>query len=365
MSKRILIVEVNWIGDVLFSTPFIRAIREHYPDDYIACLLHPRCAEMLEGNPRLNEVIIYDEEGAHKGFFGKLRLIWQLRRKRFDIAFILHRSFTKALLTALAGISERIGYPTKNRSFVLTKIADEPADDAHKVEYFLNIARSVGILSKSNSYEFFIGSSDREFIKKFLRENGVPDTDRVIVLCPGGNWDPKRWPKEKFAGLGDELAERFNAKIVISGAAKDVRLAGDIKEMMKNKPVISCGKTKLKELGALLERAALVVANDTGPMHLAVAMKAKTIALFGPTSSEITGPYGNGSYRVISKNEECAVPCYDVTCAANRCMDAISVEDVLAEAVALLESNERRTLNHSLRSGSGQATKDERRNDDR
>ena len=139
---------------------------------------------------------------------------------------------------------------------------------------------------------------------------------------------------------------------MISGAKKDITLAEEIRSAMKNKPVISCGKTNLKELGALLERASLVVANDSGPMHLAVAMGTKTIALFGPTSPKLTGPYGKGSYRIISKNEECDIPCYDVTCTDNRCMALITVEDVFKEAenmLARITNDERRTTNYGNR----------------
>ncbi|MCX5685847.1 MAG: glycosyltransferase family 9 protein, partial [Candidatus Omnitrophica bacterium] len=139
MKNRILIVEVNWIGDVLFSTPFIRAVREAHPDGYIACLLHPRCREMLEDNPRLDEIIIYDEEGAHKGLAGKIKLIAHLRKKNFDTAFLLHRSFTKALVAKLAGAEKIIGYPTKKRAILLTSPVEEPQEEIHKVEYFLNV----------------------------------------------------------------------------------------------------------------------------------------------------------------------------------------------------------------------------------
>jgi lipopolysaccharide heptosyltransferase II len=333
--KRILIVNVNWIGDTLFSTPFIRAVREAYPDSYIACLLHPRCKEMLELNPAINEIIIYDEEFSHRGLLGKLKLIASLRKKKFDTAFLLHRSFTKALITFLSGIKERIGYPTKRRAMLLTKMIESPAEELHKVEYFLNIASSSGLKCESRSYEFFIDQSHKKFVADLLRDNGISDKTPIIVLCPGGNWDPKRWPKENFALLGDILSDKYGAKIVISGAKKDVRLAEDIKNLMKTKPIITAGKTNLKQLGALFERASLVVANDTGPMHLAVAMKAKTIALFGPTSSALTGPYGNGNYKVITKNDTCDIPCYDFTCTDNRCMAAIKVEDVVREAESL------------------------------
>lgn len=332
MSKRILIVNVNWVGDVLFSTPFIRAVREANPDAYIACLLHPRCREILESNPRLNEIIIYDEEGAHKSLFGKWAVIRELKKKRFDTAFLLHRSFTKALLTYLAGIKERVGYPTKNRGGIITHAVEEPAEDLHKVEYFLNIARAYGIDVKDHSYEFFVRDTDRKFVKDLLGKDGVTDKDLIVVLCPAGNWPPKRWPAENFARLGDELAEKFGARIVLSASGKDLKLAEDIKSVMASNPVITAGKTDLKQLGALLERASLVVANDTGPMHMAVALGAKTIALFGPTSARLTGPYGKGDYKVISGNGSCEVPCYDIGCADNACMSAIKVEDVLNEA---------------------------------
>lgn len=335
-KKKILIVNVNWIGDVIFSTPFIKTVRQSYPDSHVACLLHPRCVDVLKDNPRIDEIIIYDEEGLHKSLSGKLKLISALRKKKFDVAFILHRSFTKALIAFLAGARERIGYPTKNRGMFLTKTVEIPDEEIHKVEYFLNLARAYGMSARDLSYEFFIKDSDRKKIRQFLNENGIGDKDMVIVLCPGGNWDPKRWPKDNFAKLADILIEKLKAKIVISGAKKDMALAGEIKNAIKNTPVVSCGKTDLKELGALLERANLVIANDSGPMHLAVAMKTKVIALFGPTSPRLTGPYGAGNYKVIWNNEECDVPCYDATCAENRCMSKIAVDEVFKEAEKML-----------------------------
>jgi len=106
--------------------------------------------------------------------------------------------------------------------------------------------------------------------------------------------------------------------------------------MMKAPAVVMCGDTNLKQLGAIFERADLVVANDTGSMHIAVAMGAKVIALFGPTSPEMTGPYGVGNYRIVKSDIECDIPCYDVTCRDNRCMKRISVEEVFAKAAGML-----------------------------
>ncbi|MFC1590831.1 lipopolysaccharide heptosyltransferase II [Candidatus Omnitrophota bacterium] len=339
-TKRILIVNVNWLGDVLFSTPFIKAVSDRYKNSYIAALVHPRCREILANNPKVDELIIYDEDKRHRSIFGKIALVAELRKKNFDTAFVLHRSFTKALLVFLAGVKERIGYATKNRQRILTGIAEEPPPGIHKVEYFLNILKTGdnrSALSGDIKYEFYPGRRDDDHIVSLLKSKGLKGGERFCVLNPGGNWDPKRWPRENFAQAADAIAGEFGLKIVITGAKKDIRLAEAISSVMKEPPVIVCGDTTLGQLGALMKRADLVIANDTGPMHIAVAMGSRVIALFGPTSPEITGPYGKGIYKVVSKHSGCEVPCYDVTCQDNRCMSAIKVEDVLSAARELLK----------------------------
>lgn len=335
-----LIIEVNWLGDVLFSTPAIRAVRRANPDGYIACLVHPRGVEILEGNTAVDEIIIYDEEGIHRGIIGKIRLIFSLRRKRFDTVYIFHRSFTKALIAYLSGARQRIGYPTKNRGWLLTLPIEEPDAGAHKVEYFLKLTGQATGGAKDVAYEFLINDSDRARAKAILSGHRIAESDKIVSLCPGGNWDPKRWPKENFARLSDMLIERCGVKVVITGGPKERELALEICGLMKNPAAVTCGQTSLKELGAIFEKSALVVANDTGSMHIAVATGAKVIALFGPTSSELTGPYGKGSYKVMKASVECDIPCYDMTCGDNRCMRSISVDDVFGEASGMLR-NER------------------------
>ena len=327
--KRILIVEVNWLGDVLFSTPLIRSVREKFKDAYIACMVDPRAREILEYNPRINEIIIYDEKGKDKSLRGKLRLISILRRQKFDLAILLHRSFTKALITYLGGVKERTGYATKKRRIVLTHPVEPPDTDLHKVEYFLELAKSLGCDISNKDYEFFIKDAERKYIEEELSKNGIKKEDLLVVMNPGANWPPKRWSEENIANLSDLLITTYGAKIVISGEKKDVACAARIRNKMKKTPVILAGKTNLKELGALMERANFVISGDSGPMHIAASMKSNVIALFGPTSPSFTGPYGRGNYRVIRKGADCETPCYDLACTTYRCMEAITVNDVL------------------------------------
>ncbi|MFC1632051.1 lipopolysaccharide heptosyltransferase II [Candidatus Omnitrophota bacterium] len=327
--KRILIVNVNWRGDVLFTTPFIRALRKKFPDSYIATLVVPRCAALLELNPHLNEIIIFDEEGQHSGLRGKLELVKALKSKSFDTAFLLHRSTTRAFICWLAGIPQRIGYYTRKRSLLLTKSIPVPRPDLHKVDYFLNIASSLAIDAEDKSYEFYFSREDQDYVQRLLAQKGINSNDFSVIINPGGNWAPKRWPEEYFIHLADRLIEKHQAKIIITGADSDLKLAEDIAGQLKGEAVVLSGQTTLGQLAALMSQVKLVIANDSGPMHIAVSQGAKVIALFGPTSAKITGPYGKGNYTVIQKDIGCRIPCYQPDCDRKQCLREISVDDVL------------------------------------
>jgi lipopolysaccharide heptosyltransferase II len=332
-NKRIVVFNVNWLGDVLFSTPALRALRKAHPDAFIACLVHPRTRQILEGNPNIDELIIFDEKQDHKHLFNKFKFISEIRNKKFDTVFLFHRSFTRLMLMVLAKIPNRIGYKAKKRSSLfLTKRIPVPKQAMHRVEYFLNILKNCAIEPDSKAYEFFVDSASRQKAKDLLRQNNISLADFTVIINPGGNWLLKRWSPERFSSLANQLTEKFKAKIIIAGSLKDVPLAENIAGQMKTKPLIVCGQTSLKELGALIELCRLFISADSGPMHIAVALNVPTIALFGPTSPEVTGPIGKGKIKVIHKDIGCKIPCYNVKCKDNRCMQAISVEDVL-EAV--------------------------------
>jgi heptosyltransferase-1 len=255
-------------------------------------------------------------------------MVSYLRSKKFDTAFILRKSLSRTLLLLFSKIPRRVGYRSKRAGFLLTEKVDSLHKGLHKVEYFLNLAKAAGIETKNKNYEILISSNDMENGKKILKDAGIKDKG-FIALNAGGNWDLKRWPAEDFAKLGDKIFERFNMPIVLTGAEKDIALAEKIAGLMRHKPVALCGKTDLKTLGAIFKKAACVISNDSGPMHLAVAVRTNVIAIFGPTSPELTGPYGDGKYVVLRKDTGCRVPCYDLKCKDNRCMKAVTAEDVL------------------------------------
>ncbi len=332
-SKRIVIFNVNWLGDVLFSTAVIRNMRDNYPDSYIACVIPKRCNPVLEGNPYLNEIIIFDEKDTHKSPKAIFEFIRFLRSRKFDMAFFLHRSFSRALIAYMAGISERVGYYTKKRGFLLTKkIMPPDRDKMHRIDYYLNVIKSFGLNVKDRFSDFFVSADDQLFVDNFLKDHHIRKNDFLVGINPGGNWYPKRWPSEYFSILADKLIRDFGFKVIITGSEADIALNQQIKSLMEEKPISAAGAFNLKQMGALFERLDLFITADTGPLHIANSVGAKKIiALFGPTDVSVTGPYPADNCVIIQKNVGCKIPCYKVDCQTRRCMRAITPGDVLEQ----------------------------------
>ncbi|OGX27757.1 MAG: lipopolysaccharide heptosyltransferase II [Omnitrophica WOR_2 bacterium RIFCSPHIGHO2_02_FULL_48_11] len=330
--EKILVVNVNWLGDVVFSTPVFKALRQAYPGAKITCLGVPRIKAVLENSPCVDAVMVYDEDGRHSTPWGKGRLILELRRQKFDIVFLLHRSMTRALLAFLAGIPVRVGYDIKAKGPLLTHRVKAAASEEllHRSDYYLRVVESFGVPVKDRICELRVDPAERMNIEEVLKKHGVNDKDFVVVVNVGGNWDLKRWPKENFARLIYRLSREYTVKIVIPGAPKDVELVESIARTSEVSPIILAGQTNLKQLASLLQRANLVISSDSGPLHVAHGVGTSVIGLFGPTRLEVTGPRGKGGQAVIFKDVGCnRQPCYHLRCPDNICMQSITVDEVL------------------------------------
>lgn len=329
--RKILVVNVNWLGDVVFSTPVFGALKKAYPDAEIVCLAVPRVKAVVESCPWIDRMISYDEDGAHKTLWGKMRLIGSLRREKFDCCFFLHRSLTRALLVFLAGIPVRVGYPTKGRGVLLTFRVKPLAGHVHRSDEYIRVIEDFGVAVEDRACVLNVDESLCAQMRERLSQSGVVEGDRVILVNLGGNWDLKRWPIEKFIELIDRLQEDLGWKVVVCGADKDAVLVQCVVSRVRSAIISFVGKTSLKELLALMRVVGRMVTADTGPLHLASSVGARTVALFGPTRPELTGPRGRGVPVFIQKDVGCnARPCYHLECRDNICMKTIRVDDVLA-----------------------------------
>lgn len=327
---KILVVNVNWLGDVIFSSAVFKALKEAYPTAKISCLAVPRVKEVLECIPDIDEIIIYDEDGQHKNPLAKLALIGELRRHKFDSAFLLHRSLTRALLVFLAGIPIRVGSDTKGRGRFLTQPIKPLEKNVHRCDEYLHVIESYGINVRDRKTHLTVLESAQQEVKNILKKYSIGSDEFLIVIHPSGNWDLKRWPKENFTKLIDHLMTAKSSRIVVTGSSADMILVKEMIEPLNQKPIILTGQTDLKQLMALIKRANLLISADSGPLHLASSIGTRTIGLFGPTRPEITGPRGEGKSFLIAKDVGCnREACYHLQCPDNICMQSITVMDVI------------------------------------
>ena len=327
-TERILLFNVNWLGDVVFSTAVIRNLRYNFPDAYIACALPARCRDILINNPNLDEIILFDERIENRSLISKLKFIFSLRSKKFNRVYFLHRSASRMFICFLAGIKKRIGYARKKSSWFLTdKIKSQDINNVHRLDYYLGVLRGSGLKIKDRHTDFFFNEADEKKARQLIGK-----TDNFFVgINPGGNWGPKRWPKDKWIELVKRLSSLPGVRILITGGAKDKLLAEEIKTGAGIEADILCGKLNLNEFAALCKFLDIFITADSGPLHIANASRVKHIvALFGPTSALLTGPYPKGAgIDILKKDVGCKLPCYNSNCPDNRCMKAISVDEVL------------------------------------
>lgn len=343
MDKKILIIRLDRIGDVLLSTPVIKAVRDAYPASHIAFMVRPYARELVKGNPYLNEIITYDKEGRQSGLFGTLMFILQLRRKKFDLAIILHPTNRSHIIAFLAGIPERVGYDRKC-GYLLTKRVPHTKHLGmkHEADYTLDMLRYIGIEPSDRTLYMPLNEKSEEKIKNILNRHGITKKDFVIVIHPGASCPSKRWPLESFTKVADDLVERFNARVVVIAGTREKAFADRVANSMKTSPINLAAQTTVGDLGSVLARSRLLISNDSGPVHIACAVGTPVIAIFGRSDRGLSparwGPGGKHDI-VLHKDVGCDV-CLAHNCKIGfRCLAAITVEEVLTAADKILSKN--------------------------
>jgi heptosyltransferase II len=331
--QRILVRSTNWVGDAVMSIPALEALRARFPRAEIVLLSKPWVSELYWHHPAVNRQIIYKPHGEHRGAMGFLKLVRELREERFDLAVLLQNAFHAAWMAWLARIPLRIGYARDGRSLLLDDAVEPPLPAAygHQVYYYLQLLFRAGIIARvQRGEEIRLRLTDSEvaWAAKKIDALGLNGPRLVVGIAPGAAFGPaKRWLPQSFAGLSDRLIGALNADVLIFGSAAERPLAEQIAGGMKHTPAIVAGETSLRQLLALMAQCRLIVANDSGPMHLAAALGVPLVAIFGSTDERATGPVGR-YLRIIKHPVECS-PCGRRECPIEfRCMRDLSVEDV-------------------------------------
>jgi ADP-heptose:LPS heptosyltransferase len=305
--------------------PVVNALRDRFPDAFIAWLAEKPAARLLEGHPAIDELI-----AVPHGWLKSPRLVWGVRRRlrqiRFDIA-IDPQSLTKSAIPAwLSGAKTRIGFAApfgrEAAPWLNNHLVEKTS--SHVVDIMLQTLEPLGIESPDVRFRVPVGTDSERMCDEFLCERGL--VDGFVVINPGAGWQSRLWPVDRYAALARYLRERWSLPSVVTWAGEQEKMwAEEIVERSAGS-VQPAPKTSLKDLAAILRRARLFVGSDTGPMHLAVAVDTQCVSLHGTTPAWQSGPYGEGHIAIQEVHQEGT--CRNRRTTDNEAMRKITVERV-------------------------------------
>lgn len=353
-----MVINVFGIGDVLFSTPLLRNLRNNFPSAKIYYLCNKKTAPLLKSHHLIEDVFVYerDEFAAEwkrsrwAGFKKYIGFINEIRGKKIDASIDLSLNTPFSFFAWAAGIRNRFGLNYKKRGVFLTKSLEiEGFVDKHVVEYYLDTLKLLGIEPVLCPTEVYSNPGGEEWAEKFLKDaGGIKDKSVLIGVAPcgGASWgmqsDSLRWPENKFIELIDRIGEKNNVTVVLFGSPEESPVCARIERSVRKPLINAAGKTSFEQFASLLKKCSIAVCNDAGPIHVAVASGIKTVCICGPVDEKVYAQFRlNGNNLVVKKDISCR-PCYNkfrlTFCRQNkRCLTDISVQEVFDAVNSLLE----------------------------
>ncbi len=357
--KKILVIKLRHIGDVLLTIPAIRALRDAFPDAEITALVNSGTEDALTGSPLINEIFALDRAILKQPLFKKIKyelsFVKKIRKQGFDMAVDLTGGDRPAIYSFLSRARYRIGYE-QNGGFIGKRFLYTHRfsidRDKHAALQNLELLDKAGIKAQNLTVDFHISKEDKEWLDNVLMQRGIKEEDIIVHIHPTSRWLFKCWRDEAVADVIDRIQRHYGARVVMtcSPDKREMDKANRIFELAKNKPISFIGDITLKKLGAVSERAKLFFGVDSAPMHIAAALDTPVVALFGPSgafhwgpwdndySSELKNPYQKrngvqifGKHTVIQRDWDC-IPCGKDGCDGSKvsdCLEDISVDEVM------------------------------------
>lgn len=332
IPKRILVIKLRAIGDVVMATPVLENLRSAFPSSAIDFLTEKFCAPIVKGHPAINEVIELDRKHLRMLPFGKriaanLVLLRDLRRRRYDLVFDLFGNPRTAIMSLATGAPQRVGFRFRGRRHAYNVVVEPRGNVVHEVEFNLDALRALDIPIISRELVMPLDHGSEALADNFWTENNLTGKT-VIGLNASGGWYTKRWPLDRFAALGDEISEKLDAAVVIIWGPGELEDARSITAMMRHEALF-IPQSDLILLSSLLRRLTILVSNDSGPLHIAAAVGTPVVGIYGPTRPDLQGPWGDGHQIVRLDGLEC-LGCNGVTCRieTHYCMQRLEVAAV-------------------------------------
>lgn len=326
-----------YIGDLLFTTPLLRTLRTKFPKAHIAMLADEKNAAVIKYNRNLSEIIAIDKKGYHNKLPNYLRLIADIRKRKFDVVINLHANERASAIAAFSGGKRIIGFAAKGFGVCFDSLVKERTT-IHQADAYLEVLKGLNISKFDNQgLEMWVDDAAQKRAKEIWDSSF---TKKVIGLNTGGSWPTKRWTKDGFAKLADKILEKGYG-VAFFGGPMDMADVQEVVSLMEHSEHaelgIFTGKTTLLEMAALVKKCEVLVTGDSGPMHIAVSQQVPVVAIFGPSDVKRYYPYRQEE-NVIRIGSPCQ-PCGKHTCDIDHiCMKQVAVDAVLGKINDLLDN---------------------------
>jgi ADP-heptose:LPS heptosyltransferase len=326
--RRVLLISSTALGDTMFSTPAIRALKERYPAWELEFLGHPVFGTLLAHNPHVARLFAYPGRNPRL-----ITLVRELQSRNYDLVIILHGNDPEAtLLASLTGAPYIIGSAGSRLAFAYSARVAPPTDPmTHAIERRLDYVRLLGADTADKRMDLFLTPEELAEAEAILTRQFGAVPPLLLALHPTGSDPYKWWPAANFVELGNFLAETYRAPLLIISGAGDREAAQAIAARIKGPSLVTRGRYSLRLVAALLSKCRLLVANDSGPLHMGLALQVPTLALIGADHPNRIGPYQVAWGASLHKREKvCPLePCLLKKCPEPRCLTAITASEVI------------------------------------
>ena len=352
--ENVLILQTSFLGDTVLTLPLISEVRRRFAVGKLTLLCQPMCRELLQDHPAIDEIIVDDKKRADRGLGGLRRKAAALAQRRFTIALTPHKSLRSALMLCWAGIPTRVGFRQSRGWFLFHhRVARHGA--RHDVERNLSVLEPFGVHAEQcqRDIDLPVSPAVQAAVDQKLFTLGIDDRTPVIGINPGSVWPTKRWSAAGFARLIQLLRQKLDCQVVIFGGAEDAGVVAEVIDRCAGAAVSLVDKIGLRELPAAIRKCRIFVTNDSGPMHIAVAQKIPTVAVFCATTPDL-GFYPYSQHAMVVEKTLACRPCAShggrrCPLAHEACIRLIQPESVL-QAVEKLFQAEINGVNSPLES---------------
>ena len=343
--EKILVIKLDHLGDVITSLPAVDSIRKRFPGSNISFVASSWSKDIVENHPNIDTVYVYNSKRFARGqkspLSERIRTLRMIFQKKYDLIVGLRDDWLTLLCSLIYMPSARADRGTVRLIMKLKRIFSFSKRDSninHEVDTNLITVEMAGIQPIRALPCIFISEEERKAASDILSSFHIQER-KYVVISPGAKWQYRQWNTEKFALLADNIKNRFNLNIIISGSEEEYDTAENMSKLMKEKNINIAGKTTIKQLAALIEKAVLVIANDGGIGHIASALNVPVIALFGPQDPGKFGPWSDNSI-VFHKKVDC-FPCSQKKCKLKNdpCIHRIETDEVFSGVKNILEKS--------------------------